>query len=252
MVVVRAGINLSGWSVHVFIVIHTAMDVCDKLCPKPLSICAQSKARRIDLTHLYLIRHADYIYDLVDGNYPKQNLGLSAAGIKEAERLRDRLVNSGELKPDLFISSTERGAHETAEIVAPALGQPITLDKDFEEWRSEDGNLSTDEFMDRWRQVSEAQKPYFRWVEGCENWLEFSLRIRSALNRVVRNHAGKTIAVMTHGAVIQVSFVYFFGLSEINFERAVPEIKRTSITHWFKPQEGNRWILERSNDYHHV
>src|SRR5690349_3750734 len=104
------------------------------------------------LTHLYLIRHADYIYDLVDGKYPKQNQGLSQDGVREAERLRDRLARTGEIKPDVFISSAERGAIETAEILQPALGQPINPDRDFEEWRSEDGTLSDEEFMDRWRQ----------------------------------------------------------------------------------------------------
>jgi probable phosphoglycerate mutase len=202
------------------------------------------------LTHLYLIRHADYIYDLVDGKYPKRDQGLSPEGVKQAERLRDRLSKSGEIKPDVFISSTERGAHETARVIQPVVGVPITLDKDFEEWRSEDGSLTTEEFMGPWEKLSDAQKPYYRWVEGCETLLEFSIRVYAALNRVLEEHDGKTILVLSHGAFIQTSFAYFFGYSLHIPQRAAAEIRRTSITHWLKTPSG-RWILERSNDCAH-
>ncbi len=204
------------------------------------------------MTHLYLIRHADYIYDLVDGKYPKQNQGLSPDGVKEAEKLRDRLA-SGEIKPDVLISSSERGAMETAQMIAPVLGQPIIPDKDFEEWRSEDGTLSDDEFMSRWNSLTPVQKPYYHFVEGCESRIEFTLRIHKALNRILEEHDGKTILVVTHGAVIQTSFMFFFGYGEANLQvGAAPEIRRTSITHWYKPDGGTRWILERSNDCHHT
>ncbi len=204
------------------------------------------------MTHLYLIRHADYIYDLVDSKYPKRDLGLSPEGVVQAERLRDRLASTEEIKPDVFISSTDRGAHETAKILAPAFGQQIVLDKDVEEWRSEDGSLSTEEFMERWSEVPKSQKAYYRWIEGYESRIEFSLRVHDALNRILQEHAGKTIVVVTHGAFIQTSFAFFFGYGEASLDRATPEIKRTSITHWYKPEDQDRWVLERSNDYHHL
>lgn len=204
------------------------------------------------MTHLYLIRHADYIYDLVDGKYPKRDQGLSSDGIKQAESLRERLAKTGELKPDVFVSSPERGAYETAKILSPILGQPIVLDKEVEEWRSEDGSLSQEEFMERWRQVPDTQKAYYRWIEGYENRLEFSLRVHLALNRILQEHEGKIIVVLTHGAFIQTSFNFFFGYGEASLSRATPEINKTSITHWYKLENQHRWVLERSNDYHHL
>jgi 2,3-bisphosphoglycerate-dependent phosphoglycerate mutase len=201
------------------------------------------------LTHLYLIRHADSVEgQLEDGRYG--DLGLSPEGISQAERLRDRLARTGEIKADIFISSPERRAHETATIIAPALNQPITLDKDVEEWRCDDGRLSPEEFMARWEAVPKQQKPYYRWLDGYENRLEFALRVNLTLNRMTQEHAGKTIAVVSHGAFLQLSFAFFFGLGEANLEWAAPEIRRTSITHWYKSD--TRWLLERSNDYHHL
>jgi len=60
------------------------------------------------MTHLYLIRHADYVYAEHDGR--KRDLGLSPEGIQQVERLRERLARTKEIRPDVFISSTERGA----------------------------------------------------------------------------------------------------------------------------------------------
>jgi 2,3-bisphosphoglycerate-dependent phosphoglycerate mutase len=204
------------------------------------------------MTHIYLIRHAEYLYDLVDGHYPRRDQGLTAEGHRQAERLRARLAATSEIKPDVFISSPERRAQETAEIIAPVFNLPIILDTEVEEWRSEDGSLSDEEFMTRWNALTRAQKPYYRWVEGCENRAEFGLRVQLALHRIIEMHMGRTIVVMSHGAFIQMAFGYFFGFGEANLDRAVPEINRTSITHFYNNEEGGRWTLERSNDCRHL
>lgn len=201
------------------------------------------------MTHIYLIRHAENIDGLIDGKMG--DLGLSPEGIKQAEQLRDRLVRTGEIKPDTFIASPERRAHETAQIIQPALNQPIVLDEEVVEWKSDDGSIEAEEFMRRWNEVPKAHKPYYRWIEGYENRMEFSLRVHLALNRIVQTHAGKTVVIMTHGAFIQMSFMYFFGFGEAVLDRAMPEIRRTSITHWYLDAK-ERWNLERSNDCHHL
>ena len=202
------------------------------------------------MTHLYLIRHAEYIYAEQDGK--KRDLGLSPEGTRQAERLRDRLARSREIQPDVFIVSTERGAQETAQILAPVFAPPMIADAAVEEWRSEDGSFSTEEFMERWHQLPETQKPFYRWIDGYENWVEFSARAQIALNRIVQAHAGKTIVILTHGGVIQASFEYFFGYGLATMQRASLTMKNTSITHWLQPEGSNKWVLERFNDYHHL
>ncbi len=78
--------------------------------------------------HLYLIRHAQ-----ADGRKPEiiglspPNSGLSLIGVRQAERLRDRLAATKELHVDALISSPLRRAKETAEIIAPALGLPVLM-----------------------------------------------------------------------------------------------------------------------------
>ncbi|MFN8531422.1 MAG: histidine phosphatase family protein [Anaerolineae bacterium] len=204
------------------------------------------------MTHLYLIRHADYIYDLVDGHYPKRDQGLSPEGVIQANRLRDRLAATGEIKPDVFISSPERRAHETAEILAPLFKLPPLLDEGVMEWRSEDGSLTDEEFMRPWETMTDAQRPFYRWVEGCETMLEFALRVHVTLNRLLTEHAGKTLLIVTHGAFIQTTFAFFFGLNMAVPQHAAPDINRTSITHWYKSDGARRWALGRSNDHYHL
>ncbi len=204
------------------------------------------------MTHVYFIRHAEYITELVDEKYPKQDLGLSPEGIVDAEKLRDRLASTGEIKPDVFLCSPARRARETAEILAPVLSQPIVIDDDLEEWRSGDDYFSDEDFMKSWESLSDMQRPYYRWLEGHETMVEFSARVHQTLNRIIEANRDKTILIMSHGAYTQLSFAYFFGYSVAVPQHAVADIRKTSITHWHKRSNSNRWILERSNDYQHL
>ncbi len=202
------------------------------------------------MTYLYLIRHGDYILGPGTESYLDQ--GLSPTGINQAQRLRDRLSASGEIKADILISSTMLRAQQTAEIIAPALGLPIVMDAEFEEWRNEDGTLSPEEFNARIQNVPNHHKPFFRWVPNGENWMEFTLRSHSALHRVLSEHEGKTLVIVCHGGIIEASFLYFFELHAVNLRRAGVDVKHTAITHWHTSDEPDFWILERYNDCHHL
>jgi probable phosphoglycerate mutase len=208
-----------------------------------------AKARKDDaLTSIYLIRHGDYD-ELVDGK-PVENPGLSHKGIRQVELLRDRLARTGEIKADALISSPARRAHETAQILAPALGASVVLDTDLEEWRCDRGALSPEEFSARWQQVPDAQRLFFQWVEGGESFVELTARVQLALNRIWQEHEGKTIVLVTHGGVIHASFAYFFNLSAT----AIPGIttENTAITHWTRSADASRWTLQRHNDHAHL
>ena len=205
---------------------------------------------KVEITHLYLIRHAASEYGVVDGKHVE--LGLSPEGVAQAEKLRDRLARSGEIAPDVVISSPSQRAHETASIIGQVFERGITTDSDVDEWQADDGTISEEEFTLQWLWTSDVVKPYLRFSEGCETLNEFTVRAHGALHRILNAHDGKTIVVVTHGGVIHASFAYFF-----NYGIALPpptgiDTKRTSITHWFRTSERRRWVLERFNDYVHL
>lgn len=203
------------------------------------------------MTHLYLIRHGDSLETEQEGKTVE--LGLSPEGIQQSEKLRDWLERTGELQPEVLLCSGLQRARETAEILAGAFSQSFAVDSDFEEWRSDaQGSLSEEAFSALWANTPDVQKPYLRFVPDGETWLEFSVRIQQALNRTLQEYDGKTIVVVTHGGVIQASFLYFFGYTASVLPRAGVDVGNTSLTHWYRLASRPRWVLERFNDTHHL
>jgi len=205
------------------------------------------------MTHLYLIRHGEALSAV-------QNIiadtGLSPLCIKQAERLCDRLAATGEIAADVLIASTMRRAKETAEIIAPALDLPIIFDDEVQEWRdAEDEDISVEEYRARFDPVEFEQKPFFHIVPGVENWVQFMLRASTALNRITREYEGKSIVIVCHGGIVDCSFIYFLGMSTLQFPKAFFSTHNTSITHWYKGSLDDlppSWILERYNDVMHL
>jgi probable phosphoglycerate mutase len=188
-----------------------------------------------------------------------ENTRLSPLGIKQAERLRDRLDATREIHADVLISSTMNRAQHTAEIIAPALGLPITFDEEVEEWR--DGNyenMTQEERQVQFKNAPLAEWPYIRIAPGAETWAEFNLRMGTALHRITQEHEGKTIVLVCHGGIIDGSFQLFFELSTLQFPRALlGGTRNTSITHWRKDTSEEygippTWFLESYNDAMHL
>ena len=206
------------------------------------------------MTHLYLIRHGDFAVVLENGRY--RDKGLTPLGVRQAERLRDRLATTGEIQADALIASPLPRARQTAELLAPVLGLPVVLDAEVEEWRNEDGSLSNEAFMERVMATKSEQMPFARWVPGCENWLEFCIRVSDALNRIVREHENQTTVIVCHNGIVEVSFSLFFGLSGAPLQRLNVEAGHTAITHWqlVTPPPGflSNWLLESYNDRSHL
>ena len=203
------------------------------------------------MTQLYLIRHGHYII-IMEGK-PVDH-GLSRMGVRQVELLRDRLTTC-EINADVLVASTLPRARQTAHIIAPALGLSIQYDTNFEEWRNQDGSLTSEQFASRWNDVPADHLPYTRWMAGHETWMEFQLRATSALHRLLQEYAGKTIVLICHGGIIEASFVYFFGLSRFSFPKATVEARHTAITHWSQidyPGVPGVWALQTYNDDCHL
>jgi len=207
------------------------------------------------MTHLYLIRHGQHIGAV------KNIIGdteLSLLGIKQAERLRDRLAATGEIKADVLISSTFKRAKQTAEIIAPALGLPIIFDDEVQEWRDgEAEGMTMEEYRETFGEVDVEEHPFQPVAPGGESWGQFFLRVGTALDRITHQYEGKTIVIVCHGGVVDSSFLYFFGIGALQMPRISFDTRNTSITHWhqhtneiFSPHP--RWHLEKYNDYMHL
>jgi probable phosphoglycerate mutase len=197
-----------------------------------------------NLTHLYLIRHGEAVCN-VDPMAPtagmRGDLGLTQRGVQQAERLRDRLAATGEIQADVLIASTLPRARQTAEIIAPAIGLPIIWDDDVQELKVGDVDGIP------WNEV-EAQVPNLRYepwkpfAPGGENWPQFVLRVGAALERIVREHFGKTIVIVCHGGVVDGSFLLFSGLAGMTIPALELHTRNTSITHWELRRRPAPWL----------
>lgn len=207
------------------------------------------------MTHLYLIRHGDAT---TSGTNPLEDPRLTTLGIAQAERLRDRLAGSGEMRADILIASTMSRASQTAEIIAPALGLPVLYDREVQEWRfPQDATINIDEYIEHFKDLPHEQKPFYQVIPGAESWAQFMLRACNSLNRITQQHQGKTIVVVCHGGVIDASFHFFLRLSTVHLPPAYFDTHNTSLTHWYltgQHESGfpSSWTLERYNDIMHL
>ncbi len=217
------------------------------------------------MSNIYLIRHAQQIEDFAPEEQP-QEPPLAPIGITQAERLRDRLAATHEIQADILISSPLLRASTTAEIIAPALGIPVVMDEDFQEFRIGNRPGIADKDMGKvFGLVDFEREPLRPVAPGGESWRQFTTRISGAFDRITRDYDGKTIVIVTHDGVICAAFLYFLDLPSLKFVKGIfrPAFGQfytntTSITNWYKsifsdlqPQEPV-WTLVRYNDDVHL
>jgi probable phosphoglycerate mutase len=205
------------------------------------------------MTQLYLIRHGEAMSAIKgfigDG-------GLSPLGIIQAEHLRDRLAATGEIPADVLISSTLPRAFQTAQIIAPALGLKIQLDDDIQEFRpGKAEGMTVEEFRKTYGEPDYEHDPYRPMAPGGENWAQFTFRIGTALDSIIREHEGKTIVLVCHGGVIDGTFLYFYRMSTWRLPPARFYTRNTSITQWKQLPAFNgelHWHMIKYNDAFHL
>jgi probable phosphoglycerate mutase len=207
------------------------------------------------MTHLYLIRHGDYVQ--MDEQQRLLDGGLSETGIQQAQRLRDRLAASKEIAADVLISSTLPRARQTTEILAPVFDLPIIYDDDVQEWHNTDGSITADEFMAGFKALlsTPEQITFHRPVPNGESRTEFMIRASFGLNRITQEHKGKSIVMVCHGGVVEASFGLFMAWSPFHLPPVALDPRHTSITHWQRvtlPMGNEKWMLERFNDAAHL
>ncbi len=210
-------------------------------------------------TNLYLIRHGEAVVNvkpIVGGM--RGDTGLTEHGVRQAESLRHRLATTHEIAADVLIASTLPRARQTAEMIAPALGLPVTPDDEVQEMHvGEADGMSNRDAWARYGMPIVDQDPFHHISPGGENWAEFMLRVGTALNRIGREHHGKTVVIVCHGGFIDGAFVYFLGMSPFHKPRASFYTYNTSITHWREydrdaTHQNPYWRLMLYNDTFHL
>ncbi len=202
------------------------------------------------MTELFIIRHGEYVFN---PQVPPFDLGLTPEGVKQAEKLKERLATKAEFKAEVLISSPLARALQTAQIIAPALELPVIQDEDMREWRNFDGDL---EYFERLKELPYGQLADTPPYPGGQTYAEFALQVCAGLNRIVEEHAGKKVAIVAHGGIVEASFINAYSMNPHTPAPVMLNLDPyyTSITHWARKTTKDTvlWRLVSYNDYSHL
>ncbi|MEP7047199.1 MAG: histidine phosphatase family protein [Ilumatobacteraceae bacterium] len=205
------------------------------------------------MTRLVLIRHGESkttVARVIGGH--RTCSGLSELGRRQAEALRDRWLVSREVAADVLISSQFSRARETAEILAPALGDlPIVEDAGFGEHDPgpDCDGMGFDDFIANHGVGWWQGDPFSTSFPGGETIAAFQYRIGQAIRRTLDTYPDQTIVVACHGGVVDAALR--LALKAPGTGSFEIQTLNTSITE-LQLVKDNHWRLVRYNDTGHL
>jgi len=199
-------------------------------------------------TKLLLIRHGETVWNALGRQQGQLDTPLNERGIAQARRLGCALANRAVDR--LYCSDLGR-ARQTAEAISDSLGLEAVCDARLRERHMGIAQgLTVEEF--RLRHPVE----YARFASGDADWVipggeslrQVHQRVVACVDDLVGRHAGETLAVVTHGGVLDRLFRYACGL-DLGSPRRF-SLFNASIGE-FSAVPG-RLKLERWGDTHHL
>ena len=199
-------------------------------------------------TRVHLIRHG-----VTESNRQRRYMGRSDEGLSSEGRrqVRQLALRGATLDIEAVYSSPLRRARDTAEIV----GQPYHLrpelaadftELDLSRWEGLTANQIEARDGEAWQ--TWCADPARLQLPGIEPFTVLQQRVRRGIEGLLRQHAGGTIAVVTHDGIVRMAVLECLGIS-LSLYRAMP-IDNTGLTTLdFAPE---RTYLRRLNDIGHL
>lgn len=162
-------------------------------------------------TDLLLIRHGQAVHDLGDGLVGWwADVPLSRIGQWQAILLAERLKAEYAVQA-LYVSPLTR-AWETGDIVCRAVRCPPVQEPGLRELDGGDlVGLTFDEARRKYPDLIGRPLELHERYPGGESYLTFHSRVTKALNRIVADHPGATVAAITHGGPLNAYLRTLFG-----------------------------------------
>jgi probable phosphoglycerate mutase len=170
---------------------------------------------------------------------------LADEGERQARAAAERIAGAG--APDVIVSSPVRRARQTADIVAAAVGMPVTEVPDlresaFGEWEG----LTFAEAREGWPELlaSWLSDPTVA-APGGESFADVRRRVLLARDKLLARHPHKTVLVVTHVTPIKILVSDALGAPQSAIYRM--ELQPASVTEvqWYA---GGVASLRRYND----
>ena len=164
------------------------------------------------MSRLLLVRHGDTELNSAERYWGRSDVKLSAAGVEQAEGLRDRLAVE---KINAVYSSNLERALVTAEIIASSHQLAVITCAELREVNF--GQLEGLNFSEISRFYPEVAK---LWAErstklkypGGESLVEFNIRVSKFLSRLDKHTVGETILIVAHAGVLRTLVCQLLGI----------------------------------------
>lgn len=164
------------------------------------------------MPRVLLVRHGDTELNSAERYWGRSDVKLSAAGIEQAEKLRERLAVE---KIDAVYSSDMERSLVTAEIIASSHQLAVITCAELREVNF--GQLEGLTFGEISRLYPEVAK---LWAErspklkypGGESLVKFNNRVSKFLNRLDKHTVGETILIVAHAGVLRTLVCQLLGI----------------------------------------
>jgi probable phosphoglycerate mutase len=202
---------------------------------------------------LILVRHGEAhagFHGPIAG--PRGCAGLTDHGRRQAEALRDHLALTGR-RADVLLASVLPRAIETAQIIAPGLGLDVSgYDCDLCEVHTgvADG-MDWSEYNELFGSYDMEAEPDRVFAQGGDSWNSFHDRVRRTLDRLAREHAGKTVVAACHAGVIMASMRLLLGMPDPTTSTHLRP-SNTGLTEWEHEPNLDTWLLRSYNESDHL
>lgn len=205
------------------------------------------------LTRFVFIRHGESVANATQTVHGHRMCGgLTDSGRDQCARLAARLGRTGELVGCILYASHFRRARETAELIAPAVGDPeVLVDEGFGEidWGADCDGLTWTELVERHGTPDWDADPDVSFFPGGESVAALRRRVVGAIDAAVQEHRGRLVVVCTHGGAIDVAVRHAMGVAGRNsFDLYTTNASLTGITDTGR----GRWRIDRYNDAAHL
>ena len=194
---------------------------------------------------LLLIRHGESEADLLDVHEGRADFPLTERGRRQARSMA-AAVAKRETVTKIYASTLTR-AKETASFLSASTGIPVIFDEDLMEFNNGLlAGLSRKEADEKYPIIPDL--PVDQAVYGMESMLAFRQRAERALKRIVtENNSDDTVAVVSHGGMINQLYHALLGLPvESDFFFCTGD---TGVHTWLLKENGKSLVCANDRSY---
>lgn len=199
------------------------------------------------MTTLYLVRHGQTAWNREEVFRGRADIPLNETGRKEALLTGEYLRN---VKVDAVYSSPLSRAVETAEAIARYQGKEVQIsdgliDIDFGRWQGVSHEEVRERHGDLYRQWRDT--PHLVRFPGGESLEDVRRRVLGVIDEIVRDHADKTLVMVSHRVANKTMLCGLLGLDNSHFWQIGQDTGCINILEF-----GEEFTLRRLNDTSHL